>query len=101
MTLSRKRRQQPQFSWKKASKSFLLVFLLAVLAYVALLFNKEEHFPIQRVKVFGVVRVQQNELRHLLSPLVQKGFFAVDVENIKDRLLQLSWVADVSVRRIW
>jgi cell division protein FtsQ len=34
-------------------------------------------------------------------PLVSKGFFAVEVEFVKERILQLPWVADVSVRRVW
>ena len=40
-------------------------------------------------------------LRQTILPYVQKGFWGADLTGLKDRLLQLSWVADASVQRNW
>lgn len=59
------------------------------------------YFPIKDVKIVGVQHVAHEEVEHLLIPLVNKGFFAVNVDHIKESLAQFPWVADASVRRIW
>lgn len=58
-------------------------------------------FPIKTVKVYGVNRVSQTEVHDVLFPLVNHGFFSINVEAIRDRLLQMPWVSDLHVRRIW
>lgn len=59
------------------------------------------HFPIKNVQVYGVNRVDKQEMQSLLEPLVNRGFFTVNVEYVRDRLLQMPWVAYTSVRRDW
>ncbi|HEX4044372.1 MAG TPA: cell division protein FtsQ/DivIB [Gammaproteobacteria bacterium] len=60
-----------------------------------------EYFPIKTVRVYGVQHISNQEVKDLLLPLVKHGFFAVDVEHIKERLLHIPWVADIFVRRHW
>ena len=36
-----------------------------------------------------------------MAPLLVHGFFSINVEYIRDRLLQQPWVSDISVRRNW
>lgn len=60
-----------------------------------------DYFPIKTVKVFGVNRVDHEEVRDLILPLVNRGFFTINVEYIRDRLLQMPWVATIFVRRTW
>lgn len=59
------------------------------------------YFPIKQVRVYGADHVDHQELQNLLLPLVNHGFFAIDVDDIRDRLRQLSWVANVYVKRAW
>ena len=51
--------------------------------------------------MYGINRVDRNEVQQLLLPLVNRGFFTVNIDYIRDRLLQLPWVADIFVRRTW
>lgn len=81
-----------------------LVFFLALIGTLFFLVNQypsEKHFPITAVKVFGIKNMDQNELKRILFPLVNKGFFSTDVEAIKDRLLQSPWVSHAVVQRKW
>lgn len=58
-------------------------------------------FPIKTVKVYGINHVDQAEVQDVLRPLVSHGFFAVNVEYMRDRLLQMPWVSDLYVKRMW
>lgn len=58
-------------------------------------------FPIKKVQIYGVNRIDQDEVHSLLLPLVNHGFFAADVDRIRDQLVQLPWVSTTVVRRVW
>lgn len=79
-----------------------LTFLLAVI-FVLFFFITEvnSYFPIKAVKIYGVQHTDQKILQQGLIPFVSKGFFSIDVESIKDRLLQSAWVSKASVQRVW
>lgn len=64
-------------------------------------FHLSYYFPIKTVRVYGVNRVNQEEVRNLLFPLVNRGFFTINVEYIRDRLLQMPWLSDLYVKRVW
>lgn len=101
--MSRARKQQTYFHlhWKKLLHFlFFIVFLILCL----LLLNDVKspgYFPIKDVKVFGIEHLDPETVQHFLEPYVKKGFFSVEVDAIKERLLQDPWVSDVNVRRIW
>ena len=63
--------------------------------------NLSDYFPIKTVSVYGLNRLNQQEVKAVLFPLVEKGFFTVNVESIRNRLLQMPWVSDLYVRRVW
>lgn len=63
--------------------------------------NISRFFPIRTVRVYGVNRIDHEDVKSRLAPLVNNGFFAVNVEYIRDRLTQLPWVQTLSVRRVW
>jgi cell division protein FtsQ len=60
-----------------------------------------DYFPIKTVKVYGLNRLNQQEVRDSLFPLVNRGFFTINVDRIRDRLRQMPWVSDLYVRRVW
>jgi cell division protein FtsQ len=64
-------------------------------------FRLSQHFPIKTVRVYGLSHIDQKDVEEMLAPLVKNGFFAINVEYVRDRLLQQPWVADISVRRSW
>ena len=59
------------------------------------------YFPIGTVRVYGAEHIDHQEIQESLTPLVNQGFFAINVDDIRDRLLQMSWVSRVFVRRAW
>lgn len=63
--------------------------------------RRAQFFPIKTVHVYGVNRVDHEEVRSLLTPLVSQGFFNVNMDFIRDRLKQMPWVSDIFVRRNW
>ncbi|MES2218348.1 MAG: cell division protein FtsQ/DivIB [Pseudomonadota bacterium] len=89
------------FSWKMLLKFLAFTILLALSTFSYNKFKNAEYFPIDSVKIFGVRHVDHNEVQTLIAPLVSKGFFDVEVDKIKERLLQLPWISQVMVRRVW
>lgn len=51
--------------------------------------------------MYGVHNVDREGMQYLLKPLVSQGFFSVDVDSVKEHLLQSPWVAHVFVQRVW
>lgn len=60
-----------------------------------------DYFPIKTVRVYGLNRVDQSEVRNVLFPFVNHGFFSINVDSIRYRLRQMPWVSDLYVRRVW
>jgi cell division protein FtsQ len=89
------------FSWRRPGKIFLISTLIFAAIFFAATFKNTEYFPIKNVKIFGIKHLDYSEVQTLVSPLVNKNFFAVDVDRIKDSILQMPWVDQVVVRRIW
>lgn len=98
---TRKRQSHIQLPWKQGiTYSFLMLLLIVSVLFVNKI-KEINQFPIKQVKVYGVNHLAEEEVQHVMTPLVSKGFFAVEVESIKDQISQLPWVSDVSVRRVW
>lgn len=82
-------------------KFVLLGTIVISCLFAASNFKISDYFPIKTVRVYGINRVDHKEVEELLVPLVNRGFFTINVEYIRDRLLQMPWVADIFVRRNW
>jgi cell division protein FtsQ len=90
-----------EISWKIILKALAFIVFISLLFISANKFKSAQYFPIHNVKIFGVQHLEHADVQKLVSPLIDSGFFLVDVDKIKERLLQLPWVAQVVVRRIW
>ena len=103
MVLGRTRKRQVpiQFPGKSGIKVFLFIVFLASSVFFVNRIKEQQHFSIKQVSVYGVKHLDQQEVQHLIEPLVRKGFFAINVEQIKEQILQMPWVSEASVRRIW
>lgn len=93
---------------KKNLNSFIQIFKITMIGVIvfSVVFtlnslNLADYFPIKTVRVYGLNRVNQQEVHDLIFPLVEKGFFTVSVARIRNRLLQMPWVSDLYVRRVW
>ncbi len=94
-------------SGKHASyfKQFIkITFIVCVILSAIFIFNYFElsrYFRIKTVRIYGANHADRREVQTWLTPLVDQGFFAIKVESIKDKLLQMPWVSEIAVRRIW
>ncbi len=63
---------------------------------------KSIYHPIKYVRIEGVFQyLSKNEVKIVVQPLVMKGFFEVDIQEITSTVSTLPWVDSVIVKRIW
>lgn len=55
---------------------------------------------VREIRVEGTVRMPEGLVHEALADLVGQGMFRVDLDEWRDRVLALSWVADASMRRV-
>lgn len=64
--------------------------------------SKVGFIPIEVVAFTESLHYEDPDLiRRAVSPLIQKGFFACDVQEVKQRLETLPWIARADVQRKW
>jgi cell division protein FtsQ len=97
----RKYYKEFKVSWKLVINLTCFVTFIYFTLFFFSQFKTVNYFPIKEVQIAGVNHVNHDEVQHLLTPLVNKGFFAVSVEHIKESLAQFPWIASASVRRVW
>lgn len=84
--------------------TFKIILIAALLSLCMLVMNQIKHshyFPIKKVRVYGVSHLSNAEVQRTLIPLVNRNYFNINVKNIRDQILQLPWVSDLNVRRVW
>jgi len=89
---------------RSITQSFKMALLGTMVLSVVFALNQinlSNYFPIRTVRVYGANRVNHQEIEDLLLPIVKRGFFTINVEYIRDRLLQIPWISDLYVRRVW
>jgi len=59
-------------------------------------------FPVKNIKIRGdLTYVKQSHLRKVILPFIAKGFFRLDSQGLKERILQVPWISNVSIQRFW
>lgn len=82
--------------------SVLLVIISGSLMSVEWEVKHDEAFPIETVLIEGEFRyLSKPLLKDHALPYVSGGFFSVNLVQVRDALMQLPWVQDVSIRRQW
>lgn len=88
------------------NKRFLFIFTAIAMATLILsmgmLYREHDIFQVEQVKLQGnTPRMSQAALNNVLAPYVGQDFFSVDVYALQHQLVQIPWVANASVRRVW
>lgn len=86
------------------TRLFKMLAIGVLLIFAVLYFNHvrlEDYFPIRTVSIYGIFRIDQGEVQQSILPMLDKGFFAIDVDLIRDRLQAIPWVSASIVRRNW
>lgn len=72
------------------------------IGYFFQLINDPEKFLIEKIAVDGeFLNLKPAEVETLVSNAVVGGFFSLDVDKLRETILNNAWVASVAVRRIW
>ena len=88
------------FIWKP--KLITGVLALMFVSFVYKQINLDQILPIQSVKIEGEFDfLDKGKLKDKAIPVVNGGFFNVDLPEVRNALVGLPWVEDVSVRRQW
>lgn len=80
----------------------VLALFTSVFSWLYLKLENPITAPIQTVNIGGDYRhINTHTLQKIIAPYAAQGFFAVDLDGLKDRLQQVPWVEGVSISRIW
>ncbi len=83
-------------------KLFFIVMCVLLIAVAYQNVNMKTVLPISSVKIEGEFKyLDKDQLREQAMPVVDGGFFSVDLVAVRNVLIELPWVEDVSVRRQW
>lgn len=83
-------------------KVTIILLFLSLLLWGWLKLISPQTLPINTVKITGnYTHVDRDLLRSTVMPYMQNGFLRIDTNGLKDRLLQLPWVANVDIHRYW
>jgi len=80
----------------------LLAGVVALLGWCLALLKDPATLPISKIRVQGAfVHLDESMLHRAVVERENQGFFSVNIDAVKQRVEQLPWVEQVSVRRIW
>jgi cell division protein FtsQ len=101
------KRRQPNRNWFSGLRLRPLLQLLALGAVItggwyASTQIGSDVAPIEHVRIEGAfAHLSQQDIRQQLAPVLQQGYFSIDLDDVRQALLSLPWVQDASIRRQW
>ena len=105
--MSRQRRQAERLQSRGFGTSGLVAGLLFVVALVGVAWVylgmvTQDRWPIRWLEVDGAFeRVSAEQVRSRLTPLVDRSYFTLDMEELREAVLELDWVSQVGVVKTW
>ncbi len=91
-----------RLTWRSALSVSVIILLAVGSIWVWLTIHQAGVLPIKTVKISGTFNHLTNaEIERVAMPYVDTGFFSVDLNGLSQSLLNIPWVAAVSVTRIW
>ena len=83
-------------------KLLSLAILVISVSTLAVNIDMQKILPISSVKIEGEFKyLDKEQLQNQAMPVVDSGFFSVDLSAVRNVFISLPWVEDVSVRRQW
>ncbi|MDD5753568.1 MAG: FtsQ-type POTRA domain-containing protein [Methylococcales bacterium] len=80
----------------------LAKIIVIIALFTSLVYSVKEVVPIKYVRIGGAFQyISKDEIKTLLEPLVDVGFFDANVQEIQNTLAQLVWVESATVNRVW
>ncbi len=80
----------------------LFILTVSLLAGFVIWLVDPSHSPLRRVEIEGDFRyLDKAQLQTTLAPLLENGFFKINVAAVQTQARALPWVSKASVRRVW
>ena len=91
-----------QYSFPRLFGVFIIIIFVTLFVYGAKYLLNPNTLPIKHVKVEGSFnRLSQNELKSNVTNNIKGGFFNLNVDEVRLALLNMPWVREVTVKRVW
>lgn len=79
-----------------------IVLLLLFASWIVYISGDARRFPVNEVEVLGTLDyTDRDELRELVLAQTSNGFYRLDIDAIRLGVIQLPWVAEAHIRRVW
>lgn len=93
-------RQSPRARWTISALG--LAVMLGAGVGLMKLAQDPERFPVSNVDILGTVDyVDRDKLKEAVGQYIEKGFYGLDIDDVRASVEQLPWVAHARVRRVW
>jgi cell division protein FtsQ len=80
----------------------MLLMVTAIAGWWQIKQHGAEWMPVQHVRVEGSFQhLKRNAVKTALMPVVETGFYQVDLAQVRQTLERLPWVEKASVQRVW
>jgi len=91
-----------QTSGRRILRWTTLILLLSLTLWGWQVLKNPDNFPIYHVQLQGEYpHIHRAVLEELISPYVDSGLFDVDIQGIRETLMALPWIKEITVSRRW
>jgi cell division protein FtsQ len=82
---------------------FIIAMVITVIAWGFFILQNPEKFPFRTISVVITKNnhVDPAVIKKVVSQNIHGGFFSLRVNQLRQALLQIPWIYDVSLRRVW
>jgi len=96
-----KARRSPAL-YTQVMRALVVISAAGSATWGALTLTDPATFPIRQVRVEGDLKhLAPQEVKEIASEGIRGGFFAFEVDGLREGLMHHPWVRDVNVRRLW
>lgn len=91
-----------KLSIKSALQIFIIVIVVLLLIWGWVLLRNPAYFPIHDVEIQASYQhVASQAIQQVITPFSRQSFFALNAKALKKQLLDIPWVYQVVVSRVW
>lgn len=104
--IMRRHKKKRQYEWlsfiRKALSIGLVIMILISFLLLIIVLRNPKTLPFQKIKISeNGNHIKITTLKDIITEHVGGGFFSLDASKLRSALLSLSWVSNVSLRRVW
>jgi len=88
--------------WFWVLQLFILAVIVSASYFIWNWMTNPMSLPFKQVKIISTTHyVDGNQLQQTVKNNITGGFFSLDVDSLKQSVMQLPWIAGVSIRKVW